>query len=37
MNLFGKRPDDFGFDLIVDDSDLDELNELFESGDIDEG
>ena len=37
LNLFGKRPDDFGFDLIVDDSDLDELNELFESGDIDEG
>ena len=37
LNLFGKRPDDFGFDLIVDDSDLDEWNELFESGDIDEG
>lgn len=36
LDLFGRQPDDFGFDLTVDDSDLDELNELFEGGDADE-
>lgn len=36
LDLFGKKPDDFGFDLAVDDTDLDELNELFEGGDADE-
>lgn len=30
------KPDDFGFDLTVDDTDHDELNELFEGGDADE-
>ena len=36
LDLFGKKPDNFGFDLTVDDSDLYELNELFEGGDADE-
>ena len=36
LDLFGKKPDDFGFDLTVDDTDLDELKELFEGGDADE-
>lgn len=36
LNLFGKKPDDFGFDLTVDDSDIDELDGLLEGGDIDE-
>lgn len=36
LELFGKKPDDFGFDITVDDTDLDELNALFEGGDAGE-
>lgn len=36
LKLFGKEPDDFGFDLSVDAADVDELDELFEGGGVDE-
>ena len=36
LKLFGKEPDDFGFDLSVDSADVDELDELFEDGGVDE-
>lgn len=36
LKLFGKSPDDFGFDLAVDSNDLKELQELFEGGGADE-
>ena len=37
LKLFGKEPADFGFDLNVDETELDELNGLFEGGGVDEG
>ena len=36
LKLFGKEPDDFGFDLSVDAIDIDELDGLFEGGGVDE-
>lgn len=36
LKLFGKETDDFGFDLSVDAADVDELDELFEGGGVDE-
>lgn len=36
LQLYGKSPEDFGFDISVDEEDLIELEELFESGDTDE-
>lgn len=36
INLFGKKSDDFGFDLTIENSDLDELNQLLNDGDSDE-
>ena len=37
LGLFGKSPEDFGFELCVDAEYVEELQELFESGDADEG
>lgn len=37
MQMFGKSPVDFGFDLIADDNELEELHELFGNGGTDEG
>ncbi len=37
LELFGKSPEDFGFELCVDAEDVEELQELFEGGDADEG
>lgn len=36
LGLFGKSPEDFGFELCVNAKDFDELQELFEGGDVDE-
>ena len=36
LKLFGKEPDDFGFNLNVDAADIDELDGLFEGGGADE-
>ena len=37
LGLFGKAPEDFGFELCVSAEDMEELEELFEGGDADEG
>lgn len=37
LGLFGKSPEDFGFELCVNGEDMEELRELFEGGDADEG
>lgn len=36
LKLFGKEPDDFGFDLNVDAADIGELDGLYEGGGVDE-
>lgn len=37
LRLFGKSPEDFGFEICVNAEDVEELQELFEGGDMDEG
>lgn len=37
LGLFGKSPEDFGFEFSVNAEDMEELQELFEGGDGDEG
>lgn len=37
LGLFGKSPEDFGFELCVNEEDVEELKELFEDGDANEG